>query len=149
MRLAPRNPALLVAGLFAAAWIVLLPPLFTGGACTREFEAEAKRIEADRAALDSTAKARAYWIARGIEFQVLPVERCRRARLAFLERCGPGPLLYARVPTQDAICRIYRDDAITVQLHYNEKERLAAAQVDMKPFRSLPLPFDATLHWGR
>ena len=131
-------------------WVGLAPPLFTDGACTREFEAEARRLEQDRAAVATLAAARAYWNGRGVEHRVLTLEQCRRARLAFLEQCGPGPLVYATVPVGNLICRIYRDDAITVQLHYTEKDRLARVHVDMAPFRSLPIPGTATrIDWAR
>jgi hypothetical protein len=136
--------------LVAVIWVILMPPLFTGGACTREFEAEAKRLESERDAYSTAAKAREYWTARGVEHRFLSLENCRRARLKYLEACGPGAALYARVPVKNLVCRIYRDDAITVQLHFTEKERLIRQQMDMAAFKSLPLPmFDAAIHWGR
>ena len=138
---------LLAAGLL---WALLAPPLFTDGACTREFEAQARRLEQDRGAVATMAAARAYWNGRGVEHRVLTLEQCRRARLAFLEQCGPGPLVYATVPVGNLICRIYRDDAIKVQLHYTEKDRLARVHVDMAPFRSLPIPgTQAKVDWGK
>ena len=131
-------------------WALLAPPLFTDGACTREFDREVARMERDRAAVASLAAARAYWNGRGVEHRVLSLEQCRRARLAFLEQCGPGPLVYASVPVDNLICRIYRDDAIEVQLHYTDKDRLARVHVDMAPFRSLPIPGTSTrIDWGR
>jgi len=84
-------------------WLLLLPPLFTGGDCTREFEAEASR---------------------------------------------DGPLLVARVPVANAVCRLYRDDEIRVQLQYDDRGRLGRAQADMNPYRSLPIQ-GHTIHWGR
>ena len=130
-------------------WIVLAPPLFTDGACTREFEGEVKRVESDRAALATLSAARQYWNGRGVEYRVLTLEQCRRARLKFLDQCGPGPLVYATVPVSNLVCRIYRDDEIKVQLHYTEKERLARVHVDMAPFRSLPVPGLEPIHWAR
>jgi hypothetical protein len=136
--------------LVAVIWVILMPPLFTGGDCTREFEAEAKRLEADREAYLTAAKAREYWTARGVEHRFLSLQNCRLARLKHVDACGPGAVLYARVPVKNLVCRIYRDDAITVQQHFTEKERLVRQQMDMAPFRSLPLPmFDTAIHWGR
>ena len=131
-------------------WLLLMPPLFTGGTCTKEFEAEAARLERDRSSYDTAPKAREYWTARGVEFRFLSLANCRRARLRFLEACGPGPTLYASVPVQNLVCRIYRDDSISVQQHFTEKDRLIRQQVDMGPFRTLPLPFlDTAIHWAR
>ena len=136
-------------GLVAVIWIALMPPLFTAGECTREFEAEAKRIEADRNEVSTAAAARKYWTDRGVEFRFLTLEHCRRARLRYLDSCQ-GPVLYASVPVKNLVCRIYRDDAVTVQLHYTEKDRLARVQVDMAPYRTLPLSFAGIdIHWGR
>jgi hypothetical protein len=131
-------------------WAVLMPPLFTDGACTREFDNEVRRIEADRGAVATLAAARAYWNGRGVEYRVLSLEQCRRARLAFLDQCGPGPMVYATVPVGHLVCRIYRDQDVKVQLHYTEKERLARVHVDMAPFRSLPIPAaGVTIDWAK
>jgi hypothetical protein len=133
-----------------AIWALLAPPLFTDGACTREFEAEAARIEKDRDSLGSLAAARAYWNGRNVEHRVLSLEQCRRARLRFLDQCGPGPMVYATVPVANLICRIYRDTDIKVQLHYTERDRLARVHVDMAPFRSLPIPgTGARIDWAK
>ena len=128
----------------SAIWALLAPPLFTDGACTREFEAEAARMEKDRASLGTLGAARSYWNGRNVEHRVLSLEQCRRARLQFLDQCGPGPMVYATVPVSNLICRIYRDSDIKVQLHYTERDRLARVHVDMAPFRSLPIPGTAT-----
>ena len=136
--------------LVVIVWVLLSPPLFTGGECTREFEAEAKRIQEDREALSRLGVARRYWSERKVENRYLTVDQCRRARMRFIDQCGPGPMLYATVPVDNLICRVYRDDVITVQLHYTDKEQLAHVQVDMASFKSLPLPFSrTTIHWGR
>ena len=42
-------------------WLALFPPLFTNGSCTREFDFEAQRLEADRASYKTPDAARAYW----------------------------------------------------------------------------------------
>jgi len=43
------------------AWILLVPPLFTDGACTAEFDAEAARIEADMPRIRTYDAAMKYW----------------------------------------------------------------------------------------
>ena len=134
----------------AFVWVARAPPLFTGGECTREFEAEHARLERDRAAFATLEAARDYWNGRGVGYRVLTLEQCRRARLAFLDQCGSGPLVYAEVPVSHLVCRIYRDDAIKVQHHFTEKGRLARVHVDMAPFRSLPIPGTGSrVDWAR
>lgn len=131
-------------------WVLLSPPLFTDGECTREFEAVLKRVDDDREALDRLTAARQYLSERKVEHRYLTLDQCRRARMRFIDQCGPGPMLYATVPVENLICRVYRDDAVTVQLHYTDHERLTRVQVDMAPFKSLPIPFTRTaIHWGR
>ena len=132
----------------ALAWLLLLPPLFTAGACTREFEVEARRAEADRDRFRTLETARAYWSERGAPYSVIAYDQCRKSRPRWLEKCGDGPLLVARVPVKNPICRIYRDDEIRVQLQYDDRGRLGRVQADMNPHRSLPLP-GYTIHWGR
>lgn len=139
-----------LAVLLALAWAAVLPPLFTRGACTAEFEAESRRIDADRAGLPDPARATDYWRQRGIPFYFVSNESCRRSRPRFVAECGGGPLVYARVPVRNDICRVYRDDSILVQLQYDARNRLARTQVDMAPFKSLPIPFmHATIDWAR
>jgi len=139
-----------VLAVVALAWLVLLPPLFTGGACTREFDAEGARIERDRQSLASPDLAAGYWGTRGIPYSVVSREQCRRSKPRFAQGCGDGPLVYARVPVGNPICGLYRDREILVQLQYDGRNRLARTQVDMNPFKSLPIPFTGrALHWAR
>ena len=139
-----------IVAVVALAWLLLLPPLFTAGDCTREFEAEARRVETDRETLRTLEAARAYWNGRGIPHSVLAYEQCRKSRPRWLENCGDGPLLLARVPVKDLVCRVYRDGEIRVQLQYDDRGRLGRVQADMNPYRSLPIPGAGyTLHWGR
>jgi hypothetical protein len=134
----------------AVAWLALMPPLFTGGACTREFEEESARIGKDAKSIASPTLASGYWTERNIPYSVVSREQCRRAKPRFLQNCGEGPLVYARVPVTNTICSLYRDSEILVQLQYNDRNRLARTQVDMSPYKSLPIPFTGvTLHWAR
>jgi hypothetical protein len=129
-------------------WLALTP-LFTDGACTREFDAEAARIAKDVAKLGSPEAASRYWSGRNVPHAVVPVEQCRRAKPRWLQSCGGGPIIHARVPVQNAVCSLYRDDEIRVRLFYDERDRLAQTQFDMNPFKSLPLVGGITLHWAR
>ena len=139
-----------LAVVLALAWAVVLPPLFTRGACTAEFDAESRRIDGDRGGLSDPARAEAYWRERAIPFYLVSNESCRRSRPRFVVECGAGPLVYARVPVRNDICRVYRDDSILVQLQYDSRNRLARTQVDMAPFKSLPIPFLHTaVDWAR
>lgn len=134
----------------ALVWLALLPPLFTNGACSAHFERESSRLESDRKAIESSAKAGAYWRERSVPHAVLDVDQCRRAKPRSLARCGSGPLVIARVPVNDPICRVYRDDEVRVLLQYDELDRLSRLQLDMNPYRSLPIPLtDVVIHWAR
>jgi len=132
----------------ALVWLALMP-LFSGGACTAEFDHEAAQLAASQKSLATPALAQAYWSSRQVPISVISAEECRRARPRFVEVCGSGVLVHAVVPVQNRICRFYRDDGIRVQLQYDSRNRLARMVTEMNPFRSLPLPFGITLHWAR
>ena len=89
-----------------------MPPLFTGGACTAEFEAEAARLEADRVRLKTPSSASEYLRGLGVAHSVASVDDCRRAKPRWLQSCGGGPIVHAAVPVSNLVCRIYRDDEI-------------------------------------
>ena len=133
----------------AVVWLSLLPPFFTQGRCTEEFEQASARFEKNRGAIRTPALAAAYLEKNSIPFNVITVDGCRRVKPRFLMHCPPGTLVYAQVPVQDRICRIYRDDATKVQLQYDERDRLRTIVSDMAPYRSLPLPWGDYLHWAR
>ncbi len=134
----------------ALVWVALLPPLFTDGACTAEFDHEASRLAVSQKSLASPILAQAYFSSRQVPISMISAEQCRRAKPRFVELCGSGALVYAVVPVQNRICRFYRDDGIRVQLQYDDRNRLARMITDMNPFTSLPLPWlGVTLHWGR
>ena len=131
-------------------WLVLLPPLFTGGDCTREFDDETRRVQADQGAYRTPELARAYWNSRNAPYSVLAPEQCRKSRPRYVEACGRGPLVVGRVPVKNTICSLYRDDEIRFQLQYDDRGRLERVQADMKPYKSLPLPLvEHTIHWAR
>jgi hypothetical protein len=135
--------------LLALIWLVLLPPLFTEGECTREFETEQARIANETARLATATLAVKYWNERGIAPRVISLDNCRRAKPRDLQSCGSGPFVQASVPVRNLICKVYRDDEVRVRLFYDERGRLAQTAVEMKPFYSLPIPGVATIHWAR
>jgi len=139
-----------VLAVVALVWVALLPPLFTDGACTAEFDHEASQLAVNRKSLASPTLAQAYWSSRQLPFSMVSSEQCRRAKPRFVEVCGSGVLVYAVVPVRNRICRFYRDDGIRIQLQYDDHNRLTRMITDMNPFTSLPLSWlGVTLHWGR
>jgi hypothetical protein len=48
----------------ALVWLALMPPLFTGGACTAEFDHEASQLAVNQKSLATPALAQAYWSSR-------------------------------------------------------------------------------------
>jgi hypothetical protein len=135
--------------LVALIWLLLLPPLFTGGDCTREFDEEQARIDRERTGIRGMSQAVAYWNGRGIAPRDMSEDQSRRAKPRDLASCGSGPIVQARVPVNNLVCKVYRDDEIRVRFFYDEHDRLSQTSVDMKPFYSLPLPGAATIHWAR
>jgi hypothetical protein len=138
-----------VLALVAVIWLLLMPPLFTAGECTREFDEEFARIERERGSIGGMRQAVAYWNARGITPGVMSVDQCRRAKPRDLARCPSGPIVRAGVPVKNLVCKVYRDDEVHVRFIYDENDRMSQVAVDMKPFYSLPIAGVATIHWAR
>ncbi len=134
----------------ALVWLALLPPLFTGGACTAEFDRESARLSADQSSISSPAHAQAYWSARQISSSLIPADQCRRFKPSYIDACARGSIVYSVVPVHNLVCRVYRDSGVKVQLLYDDHERLTRMLIDMNSFKSLPIPWTGvTLHWGR
>lgn len=130
-------------------WLMLLPPVFTAGACTREFDQATSLLDAHRRELYDFAKAQAVLASQGMNFAVVTAQRCRKVKPRFLKSCGSGPLIYIEVPVSNLVCRIYRDNATRIQLQYDSTQRLIRVSSDMAPYKSLPLPWGGFVHWGR
>jgi hypothetical protein len=136
--------------LIGIVWLCLMPPLFTAGACTAQYAEVSARLSRDAARLGQSPSALAYWREQGVPVSAISPEQCRAAKPRFLARCGIGPLVYAEVPVANLICRIYRDEAVRVQLHYDERDWLIGMRADMKPYKSLPVPFTTRyVDWAR
>jgi hypothetical protein len=132
------------------AWAAMMPPFFTAGACTAEFDAESARLKRDANQFRKLDLATDYWRSRGIAIANLSQEQCRQANRYFAAQCGKGTTITVRVPVENRICRFYRDSEIKTHLQYDEAGRLTRMATDMKPFLSLPIPFTSTtIHWAR
>jgi len=118
----------------------LLPPLFTHGDCTAEFDAVADQLEGARGALATLPKARQYLAAHGLAYQTLSPQQCAAAHPREVESCPSGVLLLGAVPVKDRVCRYYRDDSVRFQLAFNVRDQLIHVQTDMHPYRMLKFP---------
>lgn len=137
---------LLVVGLI---WVALLPPIFTAGACTAEYEAAAALLHANRQQMRSPADALQFLQARALQPTLLSAEDCARSKPRFLQQCSSGSLVYAEVPVRNRICRFYRDDATRIQLYYDRRDRLIRVLSEMNPYKYLPLPWGGSIDWGK
>lgn len=133
----------------AVVWLLLMPPLFTNGECSAELDGLSTMLERQPRLIATPTAARELLAARDAAITVVSADDCRRVKPRFLSSCGSGPLVHAEVPVRNRICRLYRDDAIQVQLQYDERNRLNRLVFDMAPYRSLPLPWGGAIHWGR
>jgi hypothetical protein len=136
--------------ILALAWVALIPPFFTNGACEAEFDREVAEVASSHGAFASPEQARSYWQSKGVPVSIVSADQCGRVMLKFVDNCGSGPMVYAAVPVKSGVCRFYRDDSIIVQLGYDKLGRLERVETDMKPSRSLTLPFvGKTLYWAK
>jgi YD repeat-containing protein len=132
------------------AWLAVMPPFFTHGECDAEFDQATTELASNHLAFSSPGLASAYWQSKSVPASVFSADQCRHLVLKFIDDCGPGPLVYAAVPVKNPICRFYRDDSITVQFGYDARGQLVRVETDMKPSKSLPLPFiGKTLYWAK
>jgi hypothetical protein len=132
---------LLIFWLLVAAGVgALLPPLFTHGACTAEFDAVADQLEGARSGLATLPKARQYLAAHGLAYETLSARQCEAVHLREVESCPSGVLLLGAVPVKDRVCRYYRDDSVRFQLAFNVRDQLIHVQTDMHPYRMLKFP---------
>ena len=128
----------------------LLPPFFTHGACTAEFEAAGDALEHQRARMGTLERAEDYLKSRALSFKILTAERCSAAPPRDVEVCPGGPMLLVRLPVKNATCRYYRDDTIRLQIGFNKQEQLVHLQTDMNPYRMLKIPLiDLEVDWAK
>lgn len=125
----------------AILWAVLMPPLFTNGACTAEFDVIYAALNYDKPKIKTIKLVSDYVNLRKINATLISASRCREAKPRFLAQCESGDLYYLKIPISNEICRIYRDDNVKVQLQYNEKGQLSRMIFDMAPFKYIEIPF--------
>jgi hypothetical protein len=136
--------------ILALFWAVLLPPFFTDGACTAEFDQVSRQIQENKAAFSSPLSAQQYWYAQHLPVQVIAADRCRVSRPRFVDVCGPGDLIYVAVPIQNKVCHFYRDSSVRIQFQYDDRGRLRRFQADMDPFKLFSIPWlGIKLYWGK
>ncbi len=131
-------------------WLVLMPPFFTEGACTAEFDKVAREIRDNKPTFASVASAQAFWSPPRASVQKISAAECQVSRPSFIDSCGPGDLLYVSVPIQNKICHYYRDSEVRVLYQYDEHGRLRRLQADMKPFKYFSFPWlGMKLYWAK
>jgi len=133
--------SLLFWSLVVLAVAAVLPPFFTRGACTQEFDAAGSLLEQGRPQLLTLTAAQQFLVARGLGYQLVSAERCEPAPLRDVGSCPGGALLLGVVPVRNRICRYYRDNNVRFQLGFNNHEQLVRIQTDMNPYRRLRVPF--------
>ncbi|HEX9140546.1 MAG TPA: hypothetical protein VF848_12205 [Steroidobacteraceae bacterium] len=139
-----------VIGVVILVWLILMPPLFTEGACTAEFDQVSTQLQTHKKDLATSASAQAFWGAMPVSMQVISASQCRMVKPRFVDECGYGDLIYIKVPVKNRVCHFYRDSAIRVQLQYDGNGRLEGELIDMNPFKYLALPWiGKTIYWGR
>lgn len=136
--------------LLACALISLFPPFFTHGACNAEFDATTAALQGQRSKMTTLSEAQAYLAAQGISYSEISVELCKHWPLRDAVVCPGGPVLLAALPVKNRICHYYRDSSIHLQLGFNQYEQLVRIQTDMKPFKSMPLPWNGhEVDWAK
>jgi hypothetical protein len=125
--------------LVTIAIAALLPPVFTRGACTAEFDAVGAMLEQARPQLLTLASAQQYLASHALAFQMLSAERCESSPPPDVVSCPSGPLLLGAVPVRNRICRFYRDPSVRFQLGFNPRSQLIAIQTDMNPYRIMKM----------
>ena len=139
-----------VYALIGIIWLVLMPPLFTAGACTDEFNDATNRLMRDGAQLRTPESATEYFRSNGAPVSAITPERCKESKPRFMSRCGSGTVVYAKVPVKNQVCRLYRDEDVKVYIEYDDRGRVLRFNTDMAAYKSLPVPGTKTLvHWGR
>ena len=128
---------------------LMLPPFFTDGACTSEFEAADAAALRMRPDVGTVALLGSYLNAHAMSYRVVPPERCESWSRNDDVGCSGGPVFLIFIPVQNKVCRYYRDDSIRIQLGFNSSKQLTRIQTDMKPFKYLKLPLGHEIAWAK
>jgi hypothetical protein len=130
--------------------LALVPPFFTHGACTAEFEAASDALEHQRPRMGTLERAEDYLKSQALSFKILTAERCSLSPPRDVEVCPGGPMLLVKLPVKNATCRYYRDDTIRLQIGFNKQAQLVHLQTDMNPYRMLKIPLiGLEVDWAR
>lgn len=136
---------LVIAGILAA-----LPPFFTRGTCTAEFNAASDAIQQARPRLANLEDARAYLRSKGLLYRTLTAQHCASSPPPGVQICPGGPVLLVDIPVKNRVCRYYRDGSTHVQLGFDSDLQLAHMQMDMRPYHMLKLSFiGVELDWAK
>jgi len=128
----------------------LIPPFFTNGACTAEFELRSAEAEALKSYLATVPQARAYLSGHVMPFVEVSAEQCETALPPGIEACSDGPIILTSMPVEDRVCRFYRDDKVRVQLLFGRTLQLRRIQTDMKPYKIFSAPvLHQVWYWAR
>ena len=135
----------------AIIWAALMPPLFTGGACTAEYEEASALITGSdsQEAMKTPDSALKFLQSRGIDAQVLTPDDCARGKPRWIQQCSRSTLVWADVQVRNRICRIYRDDKTRLQLRFDRRDHLVGVLSEMNPFKYLPLPWGGSIDWAK
>jgi hypothetical protein len=133
--------------LIIAAVAAFLPPFFTNGACTAEFDAVGDLLERARPQLLTLTRAQDFLKTHAMAYEAMTPERCSswHPRDIVVE-CPGGTLLVGLLPISNKVCRYYRDQNVLFQLGYNGRQQLVHIQTDMKPYRIVRTPWGYELY---
>jgi hypothetical protein len=129
-------------------WVALMPPLFTQGQCSAEYQAFTASMQKNMPRLGTPDAARRFLESQHLPYRLLSAEQCRRGGLRAIEHCSSGSTVYAEASVRNPICRIYRDDTMRVALHYDLRNRLHRIEFYMAPVKFLPLPWGGQIDWA-
>jgi hypothetical protein len=130
--------------------IALLPPFFTQGSCTAEFDSVTDGFQRLRPEFATLDRARSYLAAQALPYRQLSSDQCLRWPEREVVACLGGPILLAYVPVRDPICHYYRDRHIRLQLGFNSAQQLAHIQTDMNPYQMIKLSvLGIELDWAK
>jgi hypothetical protein len=145
-----RALTIVIVALALLAIAALIPPFFTKGACTAEFESRSVQAEAMKSELATVALARAYLSGHEMPFVEVSAEQCETAMPPGIEACSDGPIILTSMPVENRVCRLYRDDKVKVQLLFGRSLQLRRIQTDMKPYKIFSAPaLHQVWYWAR
>jgi len=139
-----------VIALILGALAVMVPPFFTQGACTAEFDAAGGVLEGLRPHFGTLSEAQSYLTSQSIPFRLVSAQRCESWPPRDVVVCPGGPILLFDQPVRNRVCRYYRDGTIRLQLGFNSSLQLVRLQTDMDPYRMIRLPLSGyELDWAK